>query len=275
MKKALPLIGYLLLLVLTSYSNDQVEKLSPYDINTLKELTGKWNNSLVKKDLQTLATLYADQVLVYGISISKSKAIASKKEFFKLHPDFTQNINGEMTIRFVAEQQYKVSFLKHSAFNGKSIDVQGYLIFKMVSGNWKISIESDDVTDKNRNKSPKATKKLAPKSCIDVVTEILLTSPTYLEKTKGLNNAVVKNGGTSFGITLEGSPNPEKEDAQEYSKTYDFNLHETYPDHMPVIERFSFNPEDKQLYLINPVEDKLTPINFDRRLLLKFDVLCK
>jgi hypothetical protein len=275
MKKALPLIGYLLLLVLTSYSNDQVEKLSPYDINTLKELTGKWNNSLVKKDLQTLATLYADQVLVYGISISKSKAIASKKEFFKLHPDFTQNINGEMTIRFVAEQQYKVSFLKHSAFNGKSIDVQGYLIFKMVSGNWKISIESDDVTDKNRNKSPKATKKLAPKSCIDVVTEILLTSPTYLEKTKGLNNAVVKNGGTSFGITLEGSPNPEKEDAQEYSKTYDFNLHETYPDHMPVIERFSFNPEDKQLYLINPVEDKLTPINFDRRLLLKFNELCK
>ena len=273
--KTLLLIVYLFLYTLTSYSNDQIEKLSSYDSNVLKDLTGKWNNCLVKKDLQTLATLYADQVSVYGISVSKSQVISSKKEFFKLHPDFSQNINGEMTISFVADQQFRVSFLKHSSFNGKSIDVKGYLIFKMVSGSWKIATESDEVTDKNRSLKGIAKEKSAPKSCIDVVMEILLTSPTYLERTKGLYNAVVKNGGTSIGITLEGSPHPEKDDGQDYSKTYDFNLHETYPDRMTVIERFTFNPEDKQLYLVNPIEDKLKPIDFDRSLLLKFNELCK
>jgi hypothetical protein len=230
--KTLLLIGYLFLYAFTAYSNDQVEKLSSYDSNVLKDLTARWNNCLVKKDLQTLATLYADQ-------------------------------------------QYKVSFPKNSSFNVKSNDVQGYLIFNMVSGNWKIVTESDDVTDKNRLLKGTVKEKNATKTCIDVVTQILLTSPTYLERTKCLNNAVVKNGGTSIGITLEGSPHPDKDDAQEYSKTYDFNLHETFSERMTVIERFSFNPEDKQLYMINAIEDILNPIDFDRSLLLKFDVLCK
>ena len=274
MRKTLLFIGYLLLLTLTSYANDQVEKLSHYDSNTLKELTGKWNNCLVKKDLQTLATLYADQVSVYGISVSRSQVISSKNEFFKLYPDFRQSINSEMTISFVADQLYKVSFLKYSSFNGKSIDIHGYLIFKKVSDNWKIATESDDVTDKNRARLGVVKGKSATETCIDVVTQILLTSPTYLEKTRGLYDAVLKNGGTSIGTTLEGSPYPEKDKAQEYSKTYDFNLHETYPDRMTVIERFRFNPQDKRLYLINAIEDKLIPIEFDRSLLLKFNDLC-
>jgi hypothetical protein len=240
--KTLLLIGYLFLHAFTTYSNDQVEKLSSYDSNVLKDLTARWNNCLVKKDLQTLATLYADLVSVYGISVSKSQVISSKKEFFKLHPDFSQSIQGTMAVSLVADQKYKVSFPKHSSFNGKSIDVQGYLIFIKISGNWKIVTESDDVTDKNR-----------------------LLKGTVKEK----------NGGTSIGITLEGSPHPEKDDAQEYSKTYDFNLHETFSERMTVIERFSFNPEDKQFYMINAIEDILNPIDFDRSLLLKFDVLCK
>ena len=130
-----------------------------------------------------------------------------------------------------------------------------------------------NINNKNRSVQDWVQEKNDLKTCIDVVTQILLTSPTYLEKTRDLNKAVVKNGGTSIGITLEGSPHPESDHAQEYSNTYDFNLHETYPDRVTVIERFTFNPEDKQLFLVNVIDDKLKPIDFDRSLLIKLVIL--
>ena len=126
----------------------------------------------------------------------------------------------------------------------------------------------------NRTKPGEAKENRGLKTCVDVVMEILTTSPTFLKETKGLDEAIVKNGGTSFGITIEGSPNPKSDDALDYSKTYDFNIHENYSDHMPVIARFTFNPADRQLYEYDIAEDKLNPIDFDRNLLLKFNELC-
>ena len=127
----------------------------------------------------------------------------------------------------------------------------------------------------NRTKPGEAKENRGLKTCVDVVMEILTTSPTFLKETKGLDEAIVKNGGTSFGITIEGSPNPKSDDALDYSKTYDFNLHETYSDHMPVIARFTFNPTNRQLYEYDIAEDKLKPIDFNRNLLLKFNELCR
>jgi len=113
------------------------------------------------------------------------------------------------------------------------------------------------------------------KSSIDIVMEILTSSPTYINKTKGLYEAIIKNGGTSYGITVEGSPHPKKDKAVDFSETYDFNLHETYTDHMPVIARFTFNPSEKQLYEYDPADDSLKPIEFDRKLLEKYKESCK
>ena len=137
------------------------------------------------------------------------------------------------------------------------------------------TIKNDDRTDKNRMNQGEAKEIRELKTCVDVVMEILRTSPTYIKETKGLYEAVIKNGGTSFGITIEGSPNPKNDYALDYSKTYDFNLHENYSDHMPVIARFTFNPVNKQLYEYDIAENKLNPIDFNRNLLLKFNELCK
>ena len=137
-----------------------------------------------------------------------------------------------------------------------------------------ITNKSDDLTDKSRTNQYEAKEYREVKTCVDVVMEILVTSPTFLKETKGLEEAIVKNGGTSFGITIEGSPNPQNDGALDYSKTYDFNLHETYSDRMPVIARFTFNPMDRQLYEYVVAEDKLNPIDFNRNLLLKFNDLC-
>jgi hypothetical protein len=82
---------------------------------------------------------------------------------------------------------------------------------------------------------------------------------------------VVKNGGTSYGLMLESSPDPKADLAQTFSKTYDLNLHESYPDRMPIIARFVFDPAKQQLYEEDTVEARLIPIAFDRKLLVLFN----
>ena len=124
-----------------------------------------------------------------------------------------------------------------------------------------------------QSKEKAERKELNP--CEDLVKEILTTSPRDKQLTKGLNKAVVKNGGLSFGITLEGSPNPTQDKAWSYSKTYDFTVYEMYTDRQLNIARFSFNPKNKQLYEYDEVHDQLKPIEFDRKLLLKYEALCK
>jgi len=113
------------------------------------------------------------------------------------------------------------------------------------------------------------------KPCENLVKEILTTSPRYRQLTKGLYEAVLKNGGQSFGISLEGSPNPGQDKAWSYSKTYDFTVYEMYTDRQLNIAHFTFNPNNKQLYEYDAVHDQLKTIEFDRDLLLKFDALCK
>ena len=260
---------------MTSCNNNQNSvKDASNDTTTIKELTVKWNDCLIKQDLQTLTTLYAEQVSLYGTSISKEQAVSNKEDFFKKYSDFNQSITGEITITKVTDQQYRASFPKRSTYNGKTSDVNGYLLFDKVSDTWKITNESDDLTDKNITKVGTKEKREL-KTCIDIVMEILTTSPSYLKKTKGLYEAVVKNGGTSFGIMIDGSPNPKSDEAIGFSDTYNFRLYESYPDRNATIGYFSFNPTERQLYEYDVVEDKSNPIDFDRNLLLKFNEMCK
>lgn len=110
--------------------------------------------------------------------------------------------------------------------------------------------------------------------CVDIVTEIVSTCPRYVKLTDGLTDRIIKNGGTSYGITLEGSPDKTDETVSA-SETYDFNLHETYPDHSPVITRFSFDPKTQKLYEYDAVSDSLISITFDYTLLDKLKQGCK
>ena len=104
-----------------------------------------------------------------------------------------------------------------------------------------------------------------------IACKIVETSPRCKQLTKGLYERIVKNGGTSYGIMLESSPNPKTDPSQEYSKTYNFNLHESYSDRMPVIARFVFDPKKQQLYEDDVVNAQLVAIPFDKKLLLLFN----
>ncbi|MGQ7854264.1 hypothetical protein ACUN24_08430 [Pedobacter sp. WC2501] len=104
-----------------------------------------------------------------------------------------------------------------------------------------------------------------------VAYKIVETSPRCKQLTKGLYERIVKNGGTSYGIMLEGSPNPKSDPSQWYSKNYNFNLHESYADRMPILARFVFDPKKQQLYEEDVVNNKLIAIAFDKKLLALFN----
>lgn len=133
----------------------------------------------------------------------------------------------------------------------------------------------DTIVAKDAVKTNEIEKTTDSTACVDVVIEILTTSPAYVKDTKGLYEAVVKNGGTSIGITVEGSPNPKADKALSYSETYDLSLHETYSDRMPTIARYTFDPSKNELYEYDVVEDTLMPIKFNKNLLPKFLKTCK
>ncbi len=257
-----------------SFSNNPGSS-SSKEVILIKELTAKWNDYLNTKNLQSLASLYADKISIYGTTFTKEKAINNKKEFLSKNVDFEQSIQGEIKVAKITDLQYQVFFPKSTTFNGKTIEVMSYLLFEKVSGNWKITIESDDVTDKKNRKQPSISDNSEHKACIDIAMEILRTSPVYQKRTKGLAEAIVKNGGISFGIIYEGSPNPEKDESMSYSETYDFSLHESYPDRIVTIARFTFDPTARQLYELDEKKDKLNPIAFDRSLLTVFLNRCK
>lgn len=126
------------------------------------------------------------------------------------------------------------------------------------------------------NKSSKAdtVKPVFQNPCSQIVYEILTTSDSYKNLTDGLTERVIKNGGTSFGFMCEGSPTPKIDSATNYSKTYDYSVHESYPDHAPVIARYSFDPVQKQLFEYNTALDSLIPISFNKNLLLDLDKAC-
>jgi hypothetical protein len=282
MEKLKLILALSILLVLMSCNDSKKNQIESNEIDISKnqndsteliELTEKWNNLLVKQKLEELKEMYAEQVYVYGYSISKEQVISNKKDFLEKYSDFNQSIIGNIEIKKIKENQYKLVFPKRTNYNNKTFDVEGYLIFEKISGKWKIINESDNQTDKNvTNNQKKEKKKL--KNCSAVVEEILVTSPRYKELTNGLYEAVVKNGGISFGITYEGSPNPVSDKAIDYSETYDFNLHESYYDRSVVIARFSFNLTQRQLFEYDVINDNLKIIDFDRDLLLELNKLC-
>jgi hypothetical protein len=148
-----------------------------------------------------------------------------------------------------------------------------YLLFFFTALSCAPGKNKETAVDSTAIEKNSAKEKPELKTCLDVAIEIMKTSPAYQKKiTAERVQAIEKNGGT-LGMDVEGSPNPEDEPLSS-SETYDFKMYENYEDHTAVIERFTFDPSKKQLFLYDPVEDKLNPIDFNKDLLLKFDERC-
>ena len=89
-----------------------------------------------------------------------------------------------------------------------------------------------------------------------------LNNSTYLiNKTEGLYDRIVANGGSGFDYNIEACPNQERYGCMEYSETYDFVLFEVYPDRFVTIDRFSYIPETGIFMLYDAAEDTYIPFS--------------
>lgn len=268
----------ILITVLIGCSTEPAKKTDKDEVEVLTveaqltALTLDWNKQLNTKSCDGLSQMYDDSVIAYG-KTGRTEMLDSKTRFFTKHADFTQTISGEIRIEKKANDLYVANFKKTSGFNGKTSTVDAYLTFSNKTGNWKISVEGDKLTDANLLKEAK--KENLGMKCIDVVEEIITTCPSYLKKTKGLGQQVIDNGGFGFGHIFEGSPNGEKGDDCPYAEMYEFNLHEYYATHSPTLARYSFNPNTKELFEYNPIDDQLFAIPFNKKLVEKFVKACK
>jgi hypothetical protein len=131
------------------------------------------------------------------------------------------------------------------------------------------------LTFEKRNVAVPKTPEVKIIPCIDLVMEILKTSPRYIQLTQEISKEILKNGEISFGISLEASPNPAKDKACCYSKTYDFAVYEMYSTRYVSAARFSFNPVNKQLYEYDAVQEKQKEIEYNREILVNYDASCK
>lgn len=144
----------------------------------------------------------------------------------------------------------------------------------------KEKLNNDTLTSVKAISPPKTLKldtvsPVSTKTCSQIAYLILTTSPRYQSLTNGLKERIIKNGGTSFYISYEGSPYSKIDSAANYSKTYDYSIHENYPDHAPLIASFTFDPVKKQLFEYNVAQDSLMPAAFDKTLLVDLAKACK
>lgn len=130
-----------------------------------KKAVQVWSKAHSEKDLDVLSDLYHATVLYYGQQLQKNDCMLSKLSFFNKHPDYYQQIYGEIQVDDINENEVKCSFVKRVTLDTKSTDYPSYLVFRKEGGSWKIITESDLVTDKNLS-NPKPRTIPPPKDAV-------------------------------------------------------------------------------------------------------------
>ncbi|WP_290698695.1 hypothetical protein [Lacinutrix sp.] len=115
----------------------------------MKDLVVKWNDANSSKDIEILSEMYDDSVLYYTVNKSKNNCIQDKLEFYNKHPDFLQEIVGEIETKKTNKNEYKCNFQKRVKYNNKSEVFDSYINFKKINNKWRIITEGDLTTDKN------------------------------------------------------------------------------------------------------------------------------
>lgn len=119
------------------------------------QIMDKWNRAHTAHDVNELVELYDNVVFYYTYKQEKELCLQDKIRLFDKNPDFSQSINGPVTIENNAGT-YKCSFSKLVQSNGKDSFYDSYLFVRDVEGKLRIIREGDLATDANvRRKSEK------------------------------------------------------------------------------------------------------------------------
>ena len=121
------------------------------------EIVEKWDIAHNTKNDESLCEIYADTVYYYQSSYTLSKVIASKQRLFEKNPLFHQeSVNIEMYPN--EDGSYKIEFDKRVWTDYSDDEYKSYpsyLIVTYIGSSWRITTESDKVTDANLAKRSK------------------------------------------------------------------------------------------------------------------------
>jgi hypothetical protein len=118
------------------------------DTSQFNQLVADWNKAHNSNDTIVFSTLFGDSILFYGVKIEKHQCIENKFLFSKKHPDFHQQIYGDIVVDKINDNEVKCNFIKRVTFNKVTSDYPTYLVFKKSADNWKI-VSEGDLNDKN------------------------------------------------------------------------------------------------------------------------------
>jgi hypothetical protein len=113
------------------------------DASTVVE---QWNTAHTKHDAAALSSLYDSRVEFYGQTLTSSQCVAKKKAAFDKDATYTQSIRDLKLTTNDKGGLTRARFTKTSTSHGKGTDYPSTLI---IDARGLISVETDDVTDKN------------------------------------------------------------------------------------------------------------------------------
>lgn len=115
-------------------------------------LVNDWNIATNKQDIPTLTSFYNTEVLFYGSNQKQQACIAGKQSIFKKYPNLTQQITGKINKEIMDNGDMKFTFDKAVTIDTTTNTYTSYLVFRYISGTWKIVVEGDLTTDANLEK---------------------------------------------------------------------------------------------------------------------------
>ena len=120
------------------------------DEDMATEVAEKWNMYHQRMNADGLAPLYADEVYYYHETYTPKRITENKRGLFLKYPEFRQEISN-VECSFMTDGSAKVTFSKEviTKTGGKPKSYPSYLVMKKIGGVWKITVESDEVTDAN------------------------------------------------------------------------------------------------------------------------------
>jgi uncharacterized membrane protein YtjA (UPF0391 family) len=115
---------------------------------TIRAIVYKWNEIHNTHNSIELIDLYASRVLFYGREIGLDSCYAKKERF--LNSSFQQEIISPVTLTYYSSGTIKCDFTKQTTFKKKENQYFCYLLIKNIRGQYRITGESDVVSDQNK-----------------------------------------------------------------------------------------------------------------------------
>jgi ketosteroid isomerase-like protein len=220
----------------------------------INAVTQKWNEALAKRDAKALEGVYAKNVKLYTVDMTREKALKTKSDAFAAAKDYTQSIAVvEYDVR--KKDEPKALFNKKWTANGKENQVRASLLFTKEGGKWLIKEESDAPSDQRRARAA-----ASQDSCESVVQKLAASTPEAL-RILGARPDPSK-GHLSNGTRLGGGP-PEQ-------ASYSVAIHETHDDHIVTLMWIDVDPKTGAMTSV--IDDK--PLKGSEDLVEKVKTAC-